>query len=165
MSEPNLTEGFSRRVGDRLRTIRRQKGLSLLEVETVSNQEFKASVLGAYERSERAISIPRLHRLACFYNVAIEQLLPAATVRDIVPDPTDESGPITIDLTRLDPMEGPEIDLLKRYLTMIQVQRQDFSGRVLTVRAQDRAALAVILGTDVDDVLSRLAALGLSYQP
>ena len=35
-----------------------------------STEEFKASVLGAYERGERAISVPRLERLAKFYNGA-----------------------------------------------------------------------------------------------
>ena len=52
------------RVGERLRAIRRQKGLSLHDVEARSSLEFKASVLGAYERGERAISVPRLLRLA-----------------------------------------------------------------------------------------------------
>jgi len=51
-------------VGERLRSIRRQKGLSLHDVEARSSMEFKASVLGAYERGERAISVPRLLRLA-----------------------------------------------------------------------------------------------------
>ena len=64
------------RVGERLRAIRKQKGLSLQEVEAASDQEFKASVLGAYERGERAISVPRLQRLARFYNVPVDQLLP-----------------------------------------------------------------------------------------
>ena len=54
---------YGRRVGERLRLIRRQKRLSLQEVEAISAQEFKASVLGAYERGERAISVPRLQRL------------------------------------------------------------------------------------------------------
>ena len=49
---------YSRKVGERLRVIRRQKRLSLQEVEATSNEEFKASVLGAYERGERAISVP-----------------------------------------------------------------------------------------------------------
>src|SRR3954465_1941253 len=68
---------YSRKVGERLRVIRRQKRLSLQEVEATSNEEFKASVLGAYERGERAISVPRLERLAKFYNVPVDQLLPA----------------------------------------------------------------------------------------
>ena len=51
---------FLRLVGERLRSIRLQKNMSLGDVETRSNNEFKASVLGAYERGERAISVPRL---------------------------------------------------------------------------------------------------------
>src|ERR1700750_2896432 len=68
---------YSRKVGDRLRAIRRQKRLSLQEVEASSGQEFKASVLGAYERGERAISVPRICRLAVLYNVPVDRLLPA----------------------------------------------------------------------------------------
>src|SRR5204863_1678529 len=68
---------YGRKVGDRLRAIRRQKRLSLQDVEASSVQEFKASVLGAYERGERAISVPRLQRLARFYHVPVDQLLPA----------------------------------------------------------------------------------------
>ena len=64
------------RVGERLRAIRRQKGLSLHDVEARSNLEFKASVLGAYERGERAISVPRLLRLSEIYEVPSDQLLP-----------------------------------------------------------------------------------------
>ena len=74
--EPQST-AYGRRVGERLRSIRRQKRLSLQDVEANSAQEFKASVLGAYERGERAISVPRLQRLARFYNVPVDQLLPA----------------------------------------------------------------------------------------
>ena len=67
MDEDSLPSGpsqtYARRVGQRLRAIRRQKGMSLQEVESTSNHEFKASVLGAYERGERIISVPRLQRL------------------------------------------------------------------------------------------------------
>src|SRR3954464_16107221 len=78
-----MAGGYARRVGERLRAIRKQKGLSLQEVESASSQEFKASVLGAYERGERAISVPRLQRLARFYSVPVDQLLP----RDLGLDP------------------------------------------------------------------------------
>ena len=71
-----VSSPYSRKVGERLRVIRRQKRLSLQEVEATSGDEFKASVLGAYERGERAISVPRLERLAKFYNVPVDQLLP-----------------------------------------------------------------------------------------
>ncbi|MEM7141992.1 MAG: transcriptional regulator [Actinomycetota bacterium] len=179
MSEANMAQEYSKRVGERLRAIRRQKRLSLQEVEAASTQEFKASVLGAYERGERAISVPRLQRLARFYNVPVDQLLPAdigpsfglapaseTAVIDLTDRPTRREGEsITIDLTRLEKLSGPEAEMLNRYLTMIQVQRQDFNGRVLTIRANDLQALAAILGTGIDGAGPRLDDLGLSYTP
>ena len=168
---------YGRKVGERLRAIRRQKRLSLQEVEATSNQEFKASVLGAYERGERAISVPRLQRLARFYSVPVDQLLPGdegpdfgrPEMDDQVIDLTDSAqatrvlGGITIDLTRLETISGPEAAMLNRYLTMIQVQRQDFNGRVLTIRRDDLQALAAILGTDIGGAQGKLAGLGLRH--
>ncbi len=156
---------YGRRVGERLRAIRRQKRLSLQDVESQSDQEFKASVLGAYERGERAISVPRLERLALFYSVPIDQLLPRTTNVGVVPGVVDltETGRagVTLDLTQVDGVAGPEGEMLGRYLAMIQVQRQDFNGRVLTVRRDDLRAVACILGVDFDDAVDRLADLGL----
>ncbi|MGI9623270.1 MAG: helix-turn-helix domain-containing protein, partial [Acidimicrobiales bacterium] len=117
MDEEVHESGYSRRVGQRLRAIRRQKRLSLQEVETSSNEEFKASVLGAYERGERAISVPRLQRLARFYNVPVDQLLPedgpdfglgddVEPLADLRPIKSSNSLPVTIDLTRLEALSG-----------------------------------------------------------
>ena len=185
VSDMGVAGSYARRVGERLRTIRRQKGMSLHEVEHASGQEFKASVLGAYERGERAISVPRLQRLARFYNVPVDQLLP----REVGPEPTwsqtgsrsmvtegtgsistdrgshalvaEEDGKVTIDLTALERVEAPERDLLRRYLAMIQVQRQDFNGRVLTIRGEDIRALGLLMDITPDDMRHRLDALGL----
>ena len=154
---------YSRKVGDRLRAIRRQKRLSLQDVEAASGQEFKASVLGAYERGERAISVPRLQRLARFYSVPVDQLLPGDEGPAFV-DPRAAGTPesVTIDLRRLEAVGGAEADMLTRYLTMIQVQRQDFNGRMLTIRRDDLRAIACILGVTVDGAGGRLDDLGLS---
>ena len=91
---------YSRKVGERLRVIRRQKRLSLQEVEATSTEEFKASVLGAYERGERAISVPRLERLAKFYNVPVDQLLPR---EDIIARPRaiGRGKKLAVDLLKL----------------------------------------------------------------
>ena len=163
-----MPASYSRKVGERLRAIRRQKRLSLQEVEAASGQEFKASVLGAYERGERAISVPRLQRLARFYNVPVDQLLP----NDDGPSfGTDESATrlrmdstVRIDLRKLESLSGPEADMLNRYLTMIQVQRQDFNGRMLTIRRDDLRAIACILGVTVDGAGERLDNLGLKVE-
>jgi len=162
-----IDDGYGRRVGERLRLIRRQKGLSLQDVEASSGQEFKASVLGAYERGERAISVPRLHRLAAFYNVPADQLLPRDDADPRVLDLTDApgsavSGPVTLDLLRIRELDVPGIEMLMRYLSMIQVQRQDFNGRMLTIRRDDLRAIACILDTTVENTLDKLGALGLT---
>ncbi|HSL57480.1 MAG TPA: transcriptional regulator [Acidimicrobiales bacterium] len=164
-----VPSAYGRRVGERLRSIRRQKRLSLQDVEAASAQEFKASVLGAYERGERAISVPRLQRLAHFYNVPVEQLLPrdedeadGEAVVDLTDVRATEAGSITLDLTRLPSITGPEADMLGRYVAMIQVQRQDFNGRVLTIRRDDLRAIAAILGTELDRTTNHLVSLGLA---
>jgi len=151
--------------------IRRQKRLSLQDVEARSEAEFKASVLGAYERGERAVSVPRLHRLAEFYDVPVDQLLPVGKGDDLVDAGTAESPiwapgqKVVIDLLALVDFDGPEIDLIRRYLGIIQVKRQDFNGRVLTIRQDDLQALAAILGTGVDDAAPLLAERGLLRPP
>jgi transcriptional regulator with XRE-family HTH domain len=154
---------YSRKVGDRLRVIRRQKRLSLQEVEATSKDEFKASVLGAYERGERAISVPRLERLAKFYNVPVDQLLP----REDISVPSDQdpvaSRKIAIDLVKLSQLTGQPFEMLIRFLRMIQVQRQDFNGKVITVRGDDQRAIAAMLDVPVDQAGERLDALDLLF--
>lgn len=164
-TQVEVPASYSRKVGERLRAIRRQKRLSLQEVEAASDQEFKASVLGAYERGERAISVPRLQRLARFYNVPVDQLLPSDDGPGFAPQavtPPAADTSVTIDLRRLENLSGPEAEMLNRYLTMIQVQRQDFNGRMLTIRRDDLRAIACILGVSVDSATGKLDDLGLS---
>src|SRR5215213_6298141 len=154
---------YSRKVGDRLRVIRRQKRLSLQEVEASSNDEFKASVLGAYERGERAISVPRLERLAKFYNVPVDQLLP----REDISGPQDQDAnavrKIAIDLVKLSQLTGQPFEMLNRLLRLTQVQRQDFNGKVITVRGDDTRAIAAMLDVPVDQAGERLDALDLLF--
>jgi transcriptional regulator with XRE-family HTH domain len=163
---------YAVKVGGRLRAIRKQKRLSLQDVEAGSDQEFKASVLGAYERGERAISVPRLQRLARFYSVPVDQLLPRDDDEhgpDAVIDldegtagaRTADEHPVTIDLHRLSQMDSTEAQLLGRYLGMIQVQRGDFNGRMLTIRRDDLRAIACLLDTVPDGARSKLDELGL----
>jgi transcriptional regulator with XRE-family HTH domain len=149
----------ARQVGQRLRAVRHQQGLSLHQVEAATAQEFKAAVLGAYERGERAISLARLQRLARVYNVPTGQL---------VPQGGDVSGPwegvpfgsaarvnngFVVDLQRLE-HEGAPDHLLQRYVRMIQVQRSDFNGRMITLRNEDARALACLLGTPLEELAS-----------
>jgi transcriptional regulator with XRE-family HTH domain len=157
---------YAQQVGQRLRAIRRQKGLSLQEVEAVSGHEFKASVLGAYERGERVISVPRLQRLAQLYTVPVDQLLPKLPSgrTDDDAETTDFEGrakrtipdKVTFDLTRFDSVDDPQLGMVRRYLNSIMVLRQDFNGRVLTVRRDDIRAMAGLFGLDPGDLVRRL---------
>ena len=181
MTDNSMPANYAQRVGERLRLIRKQKGLSLQEVEASSSQEFKASVLGAYERGERAISVPRLQRLAKFYTVPVDQLLPQdddefGRIRDDEvldltsggdEEPTSRAARrfdedrVSIDLGRLQSVAGQEREMLTRYLGMIQVQRQDFNGRVLTIRSEDLRAIACLFETSTDTMRRRLDEMGL----
>jgi transcriptional regulator with XRE-family HTH domain len=173
--EADLPGAYAGKVGTRLRAIRRQKRLSLQDVEATSGQEFKASVLGAYERGERAISVPRLQRLARFYRVPVDQLLPGDDGPDFGPRPGDTDlvidltggavsaadRAITIDLTAIERIADESGEMLTRYLRMIQVQRGDFNGRMLTVRRDDLRAIACILDVTPEQAVARLDSLGL----
>jgi transcriptional regulator with XRE-family HTH domain len=171
--EEAVASGYAQRVGERLRGVRKQKRLSLQAVEAESEFEFKASVLGAYERGERTISVPRLQRLARFYNVPVDQLLPKegdaspATIDlraddDRTIDATASPGRdrIVIDLTRLESLESPNRDLLGRYLGLIQVEREDFNGRMLTIRQDDLRSLATLFDTTPEAMRRHLDELG-----
>jgi transcriptional regulator with XRE-family HTH domain len=152
-------------VGERLRAIRRQKGLSLHDVEARSKQEFKASVLGAYERGERAISVSRLIRLADLYRVPPDQLLPRAVPEgeidiDLTANEPSAEG-FTIDLVRLHEIDDADAAVIARYAATIQLQRQDFNGQMLTIRHDDLRVLAAVMGRSPDELGTRLEQLGL----
>lgn len=168
MSQEEMTPAYAQEVGSRLRSIRRQQGLSLQAVEEGSNREFKASVLGAYERGERIISVLRLQRLAALYGVPVDQLLPrqdayitAGQLEGAAGKRQADRSPISVDLARLEKLEAPEQDLLHRYVGMIQIQRGDFNGRVITIRNEDVRALGRVFGRDEASMRQRFEELGL----
>ncbi len=121
---------FSASLGQRLRVARRHKGWSLGEVEANTDGEFKASVVGAYERGERAISVQRFVRIAEVYSFSPSDLLPAFT----------DVG-LTIDLETLSRDDGD--GLAERYLKAIKMLRRD--PRSPEVRQSDLAILNTIL--------------------
>lgn len=169
---------YARAVGSRLRAARKEMRLSLQAVEVMSDQQFKASVLGAYERGERVISVPRLQRLARLYDVPVDQFLPwneavgddrpardpavrADTDRGTESDRGRLEEKVLIDLERLEATSGPEVDVLTPYLSSIRAQRRDFSGQIMAIRAEDLRILASLLGETVETLCSRLDELGL----
>lgn len=145
---------YAEDVGAKLRRIRMQQGLSLQDVERRSAGEWKAAVVGSYERGDRNISASRLCELAEFYGVAPAEVLPS----DDAPQPMDRSQGIVIDLNRLG--EGDEWAGVRRYCESIQLQRGDYNRQLLSVRADDVRALAVILDLRPDELVDRLRSAG-----
>ena len=137
---------YSRRVGARLLAIRKQRRLSRQAVENLSGGEFKASVVCAYERGERSVSVPRLQRLAAFYRVPVDSLLPA----DTADRPTDlrpsDRAPLRIDVDLVRRRGGDDGVMLARCLRQLQQQRATNDGQLLTIRDGDLGVIASLLG-------------------
>jgi hypothetical protein len=99
------------------------------DVENHTGGEFKASVVGAYERGERAISVQRFVSLSDVYSTPASELLPAPADPEIVID--------------LDALAGEDGDLVDRYLAAIQMMRKQ--PGVEEVRDSDRALISSLL--------------------
>lgn len=162
-------------VGSRLRAVRHQIGLSLLAVEQLSHGEFREAALGSYERGERAITLARLQRLAKIYNVSVAQMLLPEDVNRLGWEENENTGAspsfsrpthlilrqkATIDLTKLRAGTSPEYEVLRRFTMTVQVLRQDFNGRVITIRGEDVRKLACSFGMTPDAMGRRLGDLG-----
>lgn len=156
MASSDASPEINRRLGDHLRTLRKQKGLSLQEVEAQSSHEFKSSVLGAYERGERAISAARLARLAELYRLPLQAMLPHD------PDDGGSGAPASVafDLARLEAATAPEAQVIGRYVRILQGMRQEWTGRVFRVRADDVRALASALERTPAEFVKLIEELG-----
>ncbi|MGH2677820.1 MAG: helix-turn-helix domain-containing protein, partial [Actinomycetota bacterium] len=60
---------FREAIGGALRAARREGGLTLRDVASLSDRRFKPSALGGYERGERSISLERFTELSSVYGV------------------------------------------------------------------------------------------------
>jgi transcriptional regulator with XRE-family HTH domain len=162
-----MTEGtkdaYQAELGRRLRGVRQQKKLTLQQVEEASGGKWKAVVIGAYERGDRAISAAKLVDLADFYDVPVAELLPSPH-----PDDLDEGAVdvhVSLDLTQLNGGGDPAIESVARWASTIQRQRGDYNGRVLTLRGDDVRALSVAVGLGTEEFMHQLAERGVLADP
>lgn len=149
---------YQQRLGSRLRAIRGQQGLTLHDVEERSGGDWKAVVVGSYERGDRAVSVTKLVRLAEFYGVPVGDLLPTSA-----PAASEEadSPRLIVDLVRLGELdEEPDLDVVRRYVRRVQTDRGDYNGRVLTLRSADLRSLAVACDQEPERLILQLAASG-----
>ena len=149
---------FAKALGERLRRIRVQKGMSLQDVQEESRGKWKAAVVGAYERGDRNVTVPRLAELAEFYGVPLTELLPEESP---VVKKDERPSRLVLNLEQIDRLPEGQRAPLSRFATAIQVQRGDFNGRVLTIRQDDLMALALLYQTNAEDLSRRLGEWGL----
>jgi len=82
-------------------------------------------------------------------------------------DGSDEGIPLEmsleklkIDLRRLERSDDPDGVVLQRYLNLVQIRRNDFNGKVLTIRSEDLRVLASVLDMSLDALATKIDDLG-----
>ena len=149
-------------LGARIRAVRVQQQMSLQQAAAASGGIVTASLLGAYERGERRVSVHRLQQLAEVYGVAVDQLLPATSSRTIDVRTAEEKVRLNLDALRASADARGQTVL--RFGETILRRRHDLNGRVVTLRASDVEALAAAQGTSVEELLGYLEGSGLAVQ-
>ncbi len=152
-----MEETYAKALGMRLRAIRQQQALSLQGVEEKSTGQWKAVVVGSYERGDRAITVQRLSELANFYGVPVNELLPGA---DDLGAGAEAPPKIVLDLERLSQLDLSNAAPLARFTAKIQSMRGDYNGRVLTIRNDDLRTLSLIYDEPVSQLAERLIDWG-----
>src|SRR5256714_9961925 len=156
-SQGGSMDGYSRKVGARLRSLRKQRGLTLQQVEVRSNKRRKGSWLAAYERGDRNTSVTRLHQIATPYSVPVNQLLPEEI--EGVGEPALPPK-LAIDLSQLQGLPERQGSILARHVARLQQQRQDFNTQGVTFRRDDLEQLAAAYKTTPENLRRSLKEWG-----
>ena len=139
-----------------VRAIRKQKGLTLKEVEEISGGKWKSVVIGSYERCDRALSLKKAMALAEFYQVPLDQLLGLGEVK------ARSENRVILDLRKIG--ENPERSRLylglENFLKEICKKRHDWNGEVLSIRKEDLFTLSILQGVEESFVFPWLKERG-----
>ena len=120
-------------VGEKLRKLRQDRGLSLQEVCERSGGSFVVSTLSAYERGKRSLSLERLFELSSIYGQSPMSIL-------------DVEDPLRIRLDNLERLNPSERRPLETYLGFLRELRNDPARELLTIRKDDLAYLSGLYG-------------------
>jgi transcriptional regulator with XRE-family HTH domain len=142
-------ERFAGALGTAIRAARERAGLSLRDLERLSDGRFKPSAVGGYERGERDISAERFVTIAYLVGRLPEDLL-ADALRALFP--RSHRG-ISIDLKKLHESRGDAVAAVGGYARQLQVMRRDYFSDVITFRSGDLEIVAADAGVKVGELL------------
>lgn len=143
--------GFARALGARLREARRQRGMTLQNVETGSDGAFTSVTLSSYERGDRSLSCARLVELADFYGVSPAELLPSADSGSGQP-----TAVVSVDLVRVAKLPPYQADPLLEAARATTMR----NGTKFTLGGERLARVARAYGLPVNKVVDLLASWG-----
>lgn len=140
-----------------LRKVRKERGLSLADVERISHRRWSSAVVGSYERGDRALTIERAIDLADFYRVPLFYLLGIELAQT---SPEEKStSPLTLDLRKVKSAGTEPLQLFVAWLTGT---RHDWNGEVMTFRNSDLTTLAMMMTLDIEAVRRLLQTFSIS---
>ena len=144
---------LEQRCSQLLRDIRRKKGVTLQDVQRLSNGQIKAVVLGSYERGTRSISLARISQLAQFYEVPVDYFFGAIPIA--VNEHTERLIFDARKMKNLDISDGI-FEQVRSFLDRIAQLRRDWNGEVLSIRKSDSETMALMTSLTEGDLRSYL---------
>lgn len=136
---------YAELVGEKLRKMRQERGMSLQEVCSLSGDSFVVSTLSAYERGKRSLSLERVHELAGIYGQSTNSLLDVDNRPDLQRSIAGNT-PLRIRLESLAALSPEERRPLETYLEFLRQLRNDPARDMLTIRKEDLVYLSSLYG-------------------
>ena len=125
--------------------------MTLRQCEEESGGQFKAVVMGSYERGTRAISLQRLQEIADFYHVPIQYFF-----NDSAKTSRERSEKLTFDLRKIKKAAtfDPSIEGLAKMLHLFISKRGDWNGELVTIRRSDNDLVKLV--SNDEDIEAKL---------
>ncbi len=154
---------YVRLVGEKLRRLRIDRGMSLQEVCDRSGGSFVVSTLSAYERGKRSLSLERVLELAEIYGVSPTALIEVEESAELTPN-LSRNRPLRIRLDHLERLTDEERRPLENYLEFLRNLRNDHGSQILTIRKDDLEYLSGLYGLRPQVLKERLESEGIIEQ-
>lgn len=151
---------YAELVGEKLRRLRQDRGMSLQEVCDRSGGSFVVSTLSAYERGKRSISLERLLELSDIYGLAPTSLLELDDDGEFQ-GALGRNRPLRIRIEHVERLNESERRPLENYLQFLRNLRNDPAREVLTIRKDDLTYLSSLYGVRPHALKERLKAEGI----